>query len=215
MSTTVEAQRERFCHCLTSLGVPYAAAEERFHVIDTSYGEAYRHYHNLSHVWACIGVMQKYVPSNSPEIELALWFHDVIYDTKAHDNEERSADLFEKVAAPFLHTETIRKVRECILATKHNAAPTDKSAQYVVDVDLSILGEPTVIFDEYDRQIREEYIFVPNDVYCTGRSKILQGLLDREWVYSTPEFRRSFEGQARTNLKRTIARLAKGESISV
>jgi predicted metal-dependent HD superfamily phosphohydrolase len=33
----------------------------------------------------------------------------------------------------------------------------------------------------------------------------------RDWIYSTPMFRKLYEGAARANIKRSLARLAKGE----
>lgn len=36
---------------------------------------------------------------NTDIVELAIWFHDVIYDPKRKDNEKLSAELFQEFAA--------------------------------------------------------------------------------------------------------------------
>ena len=49
------------------------------------YQEPHRRYHTLEHI------MEVLERVTGTEVELACWFHDVIYDTKASDSEARSA----------------------------------------------------------------------------------------------------------------------------
>ncbi|HEY3517689.1 MAG TPA: hypothetical protein VGL98_11645, partial [Gammaproteobacteria bacterium] len=142
------------------------------------------------------------------EVELALWFHDAIYDTTRHDNEQRSAEWARSVVAQAgLDASVGERVAALIMATRHDAVPADADAVVLVDVDLSILGAPPLRFDEYEREVREEYAHVPDALFRRERRKILRRLLERPHLYNTPRMRESHERRARANLERSIARL--------
>ena len=61
-------------------------SETAFEIISAGYLEPQRFYHNLDHVWQCILVLdaisQSEPVSSAMEIELALWFHDIVYDSQ-------------------------------------------------------------------------------------------------------------------------------------
>jgi predicted metal-dependent HD superfamily phosphohydrolase len=71
-------------------------------------------------------------------------------------------------------------------------------------VDLSILGAPEERFDEYERQIREEYAWVPRFLFRRTRCGILKGFLERPRIFNTPHFFAAREDAARANLQRSI-----------
>ena len=92
------------------------------------------------------------------QVEMALWFHDAIYDPKAKDNEQRSAELCRRTAEEAGLPEAFgRKVYDLVLTTQHHGAPEGGDARLLVDIDLSILGRPREAFDEYETNIRKEY----------------------------------------------------------
>jgi len=171
-----------------------------------------RFYHNLEHLQYCFetldGEMAKFPGVGS--IELALWYHDIIYDPKAKDNEEQSADLaigHFRSRLGFPH-EFALQVANLILATKHVNEPKTREAKVLLDVDLAILSASPEQFEAYELGIRREYEWVPEERFREGRAKILQGFLDRTWVYYTPEFREGpRESLARENLSRSLSRL--------
>ena len=78
----------------------------------------------------------------------------------------------------------------------------------LVDIDLAILGAAPARFDEYERQIRDEYGFVPEAVFREKRAGILRGFLERPALFSTPALAARFEAAARANLADALARLA-------
>ena len=171
------------------------------------YGEPHRKYHTIQHLTECLNAFENVqtLPQRPSEVEAALWFHDAIYDVKRSDNELRSAEWAkEALASAGATPDTADRVFSLIMATRHDAVPTDLDAQVLVDIDLSILGAPGARFAEYDEQIRREYSFVPLWLFRRKRRAILRAFLERPYIYSTSHFRSALEQQAKENLARAI-----------
>jgi predicted metal-dependent HD superfamily phosphohydrolase len=171
------------------------------------YSEPHRSYHTLQHLAECLAALEPALglAEHPGEVELALWFHDAVYDPRAEDNESRSADLAARALLDAgVPPEVADRVRGLILATRHAEPPATADEQILVDVDLSILGAPPPRFDEYERQVRREYAWAPDDLFRGGRRAILQGFLGRPHIYGTPHFREALEARARENLRRSI-----------
>lgn len=181
-----------------------------FHQLVASYSEPHRKYHTVQHLEECLTSLDQVrsEAERAAEVELALWFHDAIYDTFRKDNEERSAEWArESALAGGLSSEQANRIYDLILVTMHDAAPAGRDAFVLVDVDLSILGAEAARFDEYERQVREEYAWVPGSLYRKARRQVLRGFLDRETIYSTEYFRGQHEARARENIARSLERL--------
>lgn len=87
------------------------------------WAEPHRHYHSITHLSHCLATYDRN-PLRDARVELALWFHDAIYDPKASDNEQRCADWARKVGkSAGLTAEAIEVVATCILATRHREPP--------------------------------------------------------------------------------------------
>ena len=193
----------------TSLGIS-APDEHLFDEVIASYSEPHRHYHTTQHLDECFTWLDgaRSLAEHFHEVELALWFHDAVYQVRMQDNEERSASWAEAAAMKAgLSSMVVERVRALILATKHNSPPATQDAALLVDADLAVLGAPVERFDEYERQVREEYAWVPGLLFRRKRREILESFLARPHVYSTEHFRASLESTARTNLTRSIRRL--------
>jgi predicted metal-dependent HD superfamily phosphohydrolase len=176
------------------------------------YSESHRAYHNLGHIEACFLEFDpvRQLARSGDAIEAAIWFHDVVYDSHAKDNEERSAALAKAtLKAAGLQEKFTENVFKLILATKHAFPPEDHDAALLVDVDLSILGQSQTKFDEYERQIREEYNWVDAQAFVAGRFGVLKSFVERPFIYSTAYFRKKYESCARENIIRSIAGLAR------
>ncbi len=173
------------------------------------YSEPVRAYHNLEHITACLRVFDE-VPTSGVDrkaVELAIWFHDVIYDPQAKDNEAQSAEWFASCAREAELPELLRaEVHRLILTTQHKALPQTAAEQLLVDVDLSILGAETEAFAEYERQIRQEYAWVANKDFCAGRAAVLEQFLQRQCIYHTGYFFERYELRARENLFMAVNR---------
>jgi predicted metal-dependent HD superfamily phosphohydrolase len=182
-----------------------------FQVLKEKYSEKSRFYHNLSHVKALLNLSEslnnKIREHNA--IRFAIWFHDVIYDTKRSDNEEESAGLAsETMAKLHVNLETINFVRELILATKdHSGENLPDDARLFLDMDLAILGTSEDVYKEYSKAIREEYFWVHESMYRTGRENVLRSFIQRERIYLTDEMKATHEEQARENINNEIKSL--------
>ncbi len=176
-----------------------------FAQLKTAYAEPQRHYHTLQHLGECLSAFDgaRALAEHPHEVELALWFHDAIYDVKGHDNELRSADWArDALSAAGVVAGATQRVHDLVMASRHTAVPVGRDEQLLVDIDLSILGAQRTRFDEYERQIREEYAFVPGFLFRRKRREILRGFLERPTIYSTPHFHDALEARARDNLRR-------------
>ncbi|MFN8441495.1 MAG: hypothetical protein U0175_12020 [Caldilineaceae bacterium] len=183
--------------------------QKMFEQLVPLYSTPDRAYHNLAHIEACLTEFEavKSLASDPVALQAAIWFHDVIYDPRSHDNEERSADFAaEQLRSLGMDEAQLEQVKQLILATKHDRSVIG-DATMLVDIDLSILGKPAEEFDRYDAAIRQEYQWVAEDAYRVGRAKVLQKFLDRPSIYQTDYFRIRYEAQARINLQRAIKQL--------
>ena len=180
-----------------------------------AYAAPERHYHNLTHIEAMLGLMRRYEDalSDPQSVEVAIWFHDAIYDTRQHDNEERSAQLATDRLKELLSPDRIALVAGMIRATAGHHVPDGlgdtqrRDCALFLDMDLAILGSTPDVFAAYEDAVRREYGWVPDALWREGRRKILQGFLDRPAIYASPQFRASHEAAARANLMRSLERL--------
>ena len=79
--------------------------------------------------------------------------------------------------------------------------------QLLVDIDLAILGADAARFDEYERQVREEYAWVPSIMFRRTRRRILEQFLERPRIFQTAAFYEAREAAARQNLQRSVKQL--------
>lgn len=179
------------------------------------YAEPQRHYHTWAHIAALLQHFRRWESHfHRPEPVLwALYWHDAIYDPRASDNEEQSARLLEREAAGHLTPDDIGFAATIIRATARHLVPERLSASdaadlsLFLDIDLSILAAQAPVFDQYERDVRAEYAFVPDEAFRTGRLAILKAFMDREQLYFTPQCQADWEPLARANLARSIAAL--------
>ena len=173
------------------------------------YDEPHRRYHTRQHLDECLARLAavRARAERADEVELALLYHDAVYDPLAADNEARSADLAEEaMRAHAVPADAIARVRALILATRHVEPPATPDEALLVDVDLGILAAAQARFDEYERQVREEYAWVPGPLFRRKRRAVLESFLARPRIYVSGAFDRD-ERPARENLARSLARL--------
>ncbi len=190
--------------------------------IAAAYNDPPRAYHNAGHILDCLEQFDAYIRAEATlpewrsfprqgsvvEVEAALWFHDVVYDPRAKDNEEQSVRFMERMLFEAQVSQAvIERIAERIMATKHQTPPQSPADALIIDIDLSILGRIPEPFEAYDKAIREEYAWVPWKEYRHGRVQVLKHFLDRKPIYCIPFFQKRYESQARVNLEKKIREL--------
>lgn len=178
------------------------------------YGEPHRRYHTREHLAAVLDLVEEWAgaAADADAVRLAAWFHDAVYDPERGDNEERSARLARRMLADTdLAAERAEEVARLVLLTKtHVPAADDANGQVLCDADLSILGSGPSGYAAYAAAVREEYSFVPDDVFAAGRAEVLSERLELPSLYSTPMARDRFEAAARRNLETELTLLRAG-----
>jgi predicted metal-dependent HD superfamily phosphohydrolase len=182
------------------------AVNKVFTNLVTAYSSPNRYYHTLKHIYHLlhtIDILQVYT-QDLAAVKLAAWFHDLVYDTHAQDNEEKSAEyavkILENLAIP---TNKINTVYWLILNTKYHQGD-DLNSQVLLDADLAILAAKPVEYQEYSQAIRQEYAWVSELEYISGRRQVLARFLQRERIYFTPLMFDIAEQSARCNLETEI-----------
>jgi len=177
-----------------------------------------RHYHDLRHIETLLALAEENAReiSDNEAIEAAIWFHDAVYDTRKADNEEQSAELATELLAGIAADERLGFIAAMIRASANHRIPASMPAPVAhdcalfLDMDLAILGSPAQEFAAYERAVRREYHWVPEKEWVAGRSQVLRNFLARPCIYASPQFQRSHEAAARSNLKRSLAFLNNG-----
>lgn len=178
---------------------------EKFWIeIEKNYSGKSRHYHNLQHLETLFEEIEnvKDKIKNFNSISFSIFYHDVIYDATSKFNEEKSADLAkERLGIVGLNNEDVQQVYKQILATKSHKKSDDEDTNFLLDADLSILGESSQVYLEYTTQIRKEYSIYPDFLYKLGRKKVLEHFLAFESIFKTEYFKKKYEIRARENIE--------------
>jgi len=177
-----------------------------------------RYYHDLAHVEALLSLAAEYraLLADPEAVEAAIWFHDAIYDSRAKDNEARSAEMARENLAGRTGAARIERIAAMIEATATHQAPdladagAKRDAALLLDMDLSILGAAPAAFDAYENAVRREYGWVDDTSWRTGRGAVLRNFLARPHIFHTQAFRQRFEAQARVNIERSVKALESG-----
>ena len=171
------------------------------------YTEKHRHYHNKKHLVFCLQQLDLVAPlvESTDTIEMAIWFHDVVYEPMAKDNEQRSAALFKLMTKEHVSSAFIDTVSRIIVATKHNDAPTQEHAAYMLDIDLSSIGLPWRYFLQDCKDLRAETSGISDSRYYSGKIEFFNALLKKQNIYYTQYFSWRYEEKARQNMKRYIS----------
>jgi predicted metal-dependent HD superfamily phosphohydrolase len=207
-----ERLRAEWYRDLGAWGAPREYLDQTYDDVIDRYGEPQRHYHTLEHIAAVLRATEELasVAGDLPPVRLAAWYHDVVYDPAAADNEARSAVL----AAAHLTSlsvppEVVREAARLIeLTATHHVEVGDRNGAALLDADLAILAAAPDRYDRYVANVRAEYRHVEDEAFRRGRSRLLADLSGRPYIFHTQPYRAEREARARANLERELAALA-------
>jgi len=202
----------RFAAAWCAIGADYDNASEW---LADRYGERHRAYHDAEHLAECLAWFDRVrdLAERPAELEVALFFHDAIYEPLASDNEARSAEKLRQLGQEArVPTEAVERIAGLIESTAtHDARTVD--AALLCDIDLAILGASPARYARYEREVRREYAAINEASYGKGRVQVLRGFLERVEIYRTPRLAARLEAQARDNLSGALSALEQSEEV--
>ena len=198
--------QDYWTHTASQLNLTVSSCEELYGALYSAYSESQRHYHTVQHIVECLDHFHdiKTHLTDALSVELAIWFHDVIYNPQANDNEQQSADYMKQVLESVLVAEQMEKIYAWILATQAHAPTAHLDLAYLLDIDLAILASDPMRFAEYECQIQQEYAWVEPALYVQKRQQVLRHFLETQPLYQTPFFQKCYERLAKQNLAQTL-----------
>ncbi len=188
----------------------FKASFDCYDALYVAYSEKHRFYHTVKHIEAMLGHYDAVadLAARPAELELAIWFHDAIYKPFSKRNELDSAEWAKEFSlSNGYDLEGAERVHSLIMATLHNGEAQDKDQELIVDIDLTILGAPPEVYDEFERNVRKEYKMVPSFIYRKKRKEILKSFLNNSSIYNLDYFKDKYENIARYNINRAIKML--------
>lgn len=135
----------------------------------------HRHWHGLVHHGRLIETLGRadLAPIDRQRLAWAALFHDLVYDARRADNEERSAALVDRWTDDALGA----SVRALILASKHHDLNTDAVTRLFLLADMDVLWTADRnLYTFYADGIRREYAHVADADYRAGRNAVLTNL---------------------------------------
>lgn len=206
----IEAMQGGMVRLMGSFGISPADTYPVFDRLVAAYSTSDRHYHTLEHLAEMFKVAGKLADHtvDGPTVQLAIWFHDAIYDSRSKTNEAESADLARTALVPLgVPGPIVERVVQLILATDHQRPLDGPDADVLLDADLAILSADPKRYARYAADVRREYAWVPDADYRQGRIAVLRAFLSRPRLYRTPRMFDAAETAARANLEAEIESL--------
>ena len=200
---------------LRRLGLSETEAEAVRDDLVVRYAEPTRRYHTLEHVRAvlrhveALGADPACRPRHPDAVELAVWFHDAVYEPGAAGNEAASAALLRRLLDGAVDESVLERAERLVLATDGHRAdstsPDWPDVGVLLDADLAVLAGSPAEYRRYVRQVREEFAFLSDDDWRRGRAGVLRELTARPLYLTRPMQPR--EGRARANVAQELAAL--------
>ncbi len=149
MNKHLKAQWNKLCNTLA-----IEANQQELKRLYNAYSEPQRVYHTLQHLEECLQHLDNHLllhpsPNDSDDnaldyalIEIALWYHDAVYQPTAQHNERNSAQwAVDFLSRSGINTTVCEHVDALIMATCHQQEQqqnANHNQQLLVDIDLRI-----------------------------------------------------------------------------
>ena len=169
------------------------------------YAQPHRFYHTTEHIVSMLDGHERLSRCHefkAPKAaELAIFFHDVVYDPARQDNEELSAEAVMVMLRQYTGLYTLETAAEHIRATAKHEKTKNRDTNLIIDLDMAILGQPWPAYERYSQNVWCEYstTYMPAE-YMAGRAKFLTTMIDRGNIFLTDEFAH-LNAQALSNMQ--------------
>ncbi len=176
-----------------------------WNTLEARYTEPNRHYHDKRHLACCLEQLDLAAGliGKPDQVEMAIWFHDVINEAGQPDNEARSAAFFRARADEVMDGGFVAAVIDLILVTTHRDPPSDLDQQFIGDIDLASFGFSWECFIRDTTNLKAEFQGPDEDYYQRKRA-FLEAMLRRPKIFLTEFFNDRYERQARDNIRRLL-----------
>ena len=178
-------------------------ARTEWAAVVAAWSEPHRRYHDLSHLAAVLGIVDGLAAhADDPDaVRLAAWYHDVVYDPRSAQNEQRSAGRARAGLRGLVPDERIAEVERLVLLTAgHDPEPGDANGAVLSDADLAVLAAPPEAYAAYASAVRAEYGHLSDAEFTAGRIAVLDGLLALPVLYRLPQNAHRWTATARAHL---------------
>ncbi|MCB0967787.1 MAG: HD domain-containing protein [Ilumatobacter sp.] len=190
-----------------------AEAAHWFDTVMGAYRAEGRHYHTVRHVrWVVQHIRALAPPAGVVDGDLdtavaAAFFHDVVYDPTANDNEATSASMARRALTdlgwPPGPTDHVAAMIEA--TADHGTAGDDLATCVMLAADLGVLAAEPSPYGDYVRNVRKEYRHLDDAAWTAGRSSFVRSMLDRSAIFPVPLRLNAWERRARANLTAELA----------
>jgi predicted metal-dependent HD superfamily phosphohydrolase len=176
--------------------------------VERRYSEPHRRYHDKQHLAYCLAQFDLAAAQlqHPDQVEMAIWFHDVIHDPGQPENERRSAEYFRRFAAGCMDPDFVLAVEDLIMVTTHCRQPEELDHRFICDIDLASFGCPWECFMRDSEAVKAEYPG-PEEEYYRGKEAFLSAMLQRRRIFLTDFFNARYEQQARDNIQRLLEKV--------
>eukprot|EP00239_Pterosperma_sp_CCMP1384_P001329 CAMPEP_0197851934 /NCGR_PEP_ID=MMETSP1438-20131217/19260_1 /TAXON_ID=1461541 /ORGANISM="Pterosperma sp., Strain CCMP1384" /LENGTH=272 /DNA_ID=CAMNT_0043465739 /DNA_START=69 /DNA_END=884 /DNA_ORIENTATION=+ len=208
--------KERFEQCCKVLNVKDQQVKDKWQqIIIDNYSAKRRVYHTLKHIYDMFKLFDQYKHAleNSNLVAVAILFHDLVYEGRNREDEEKSAQELRRFGAEVgMPSADIDEVARWIeLTATHQVESNEcKDCKFFMDFDMAVLGLPWLQYREYFLNVKKEYQGLKSGgwlfslFWAFGRPKAMGKLLQVEHIYATPAFRERYEARARDNLAKEM-----------
>lgn len=168
----------RFIRLMRNLGVGMQASGGLLSYLLASYSEEHRKYHTLTHLACMFDKAEEWGWILTPSEELAIFYHDIVYEVGSSSNEADSAALLGELRPLVAGHPGVQailvKASTIIQETARFLEPAvTQEAERVMDLDLSGLADPWQLFCIKNHLLQEEF-GVSASTHCTTLKKFLE-----------------------------------------
>jgi predicted metal-dependent HD superfamily phosphohydrolase len=149
----------------------------------SKYSEPHRFWHTVEHLYKLLdGINELYENKKINQtdfnyLNISTIFHDIVYDTRKNDNEEKSVKYMLSKYNNIINDD-VKIIIDIILSTKTHIS-NNKLCQKFIKLDTQILDSQFIDMLDWENKIYEEYKWVGLKIYKKKRVEFLLGSIKK------------------------------------